>query len=53
MWGETIYTGVFYRNDEVPALHELEPILDEGGPVAWRPPQMTEEQAARIIKRMM
>jgi 2-oxoglutarate ferredoxin oxidoreductase subunit beta len=53
MWGETIYTGVFYRNDEVPALHELEPILDEGGPVAWRPPHMTEEQAARIIKRMM
>ena len=53
MWGETIYTGVFYRNDEVPALHELEPILDEGGPVARRPPLVTEEQAARIIKRMM
>ena len=53
MWGETIYTGVFYRNDEVPALHELEPILDEGGPVARRTPGLTKEQSARILKRMM
>jgi 2-oxoglutarate ferredoxin oxidoreductase subunit beta len=53
MWGETIYTGVFYRNDEVPALHELEPILDEGGPVSRRTPGLTKEQSARILKRMM
>jgi 2-oxoglutarate ferredoxin oxidoreductase subunit beta len=53
MWGETIYTGVFYRNDQVPALHELEPILDEGGPVARRTPGLTKEQSARILKRMM
>jgi hypothetical protein len=53
MWGETIYTGVFYRNDQVPALHELEPILDEGGPVARRPPGLTKEQSTRILKRMM
>jgi 2-oxoglutarate ferredoxin oxidoreductase subunit beta len=53
MWGETIYTGVFYRNDEVPPLHELEPILDEGGPVSHRTPGLTKEQSARILKRMM
>ena len=53
MWGETIFTGVFYRNDQVPALHELEPILDEGGPVARRPPGLTKEQSTRILKRMM
>jgi len=53
MWGETIYTGVFYRNDEVPALHELEPILDESGPVSRRTPELTKEQSARILKRMM
>ncbi len=53
IWGETIYTGVFYRNDEVPALHELEPILDEGVPVARMAPGLTKEQSGRILKRMM
>jgi 2-oxoglutarate ferredoxin oxidoreductase subunit beta len=53
IWGETIYTGVFYRNDQVPALHELEPILDEGGPIARRSEGLTKEQSARILKRMM
>ena len=32
---------------------ELEPILDEGGPVSRRPPGLTKEQSARILKRMM
>jgi 2-oxoglutarate ferredoxin oxidoreductase subunit beta len=53
LWGETIYTGVFYKNQEVPALHELEPVLDEGGPVALREPGLSREQSARILKRMM
>jgi 2-oxoglutarate ferredoxin oxidoreductase subunit beta len=53
MWGETIYTGVFYKNEEVPALHELEPVLDEGGPVALREPGLSREQSARVLKRMM
>ncbi len=52
-WGDTIYTGLFFQKKEAPALHELEPVLDEGGPLAFRSLGVTGEQAERIIKRMM
>ena len=52
-WGDTIYTGLFFQKKETPALHELEPVLDEGGPLALRSLGVTSEQAERIIKRMM
>jgi 2-oxoglutarate ferredoxin oxidoreductase subunit beta len=53
MWGDTIYTGVFFKRDDVPTLHEQEPVLEEGGPIARRPLGLTKEQGARILKRMM
>ncbi|HSF17464.1 MAG TPA: 2-oxoacid:ferredoxin oxidoreductase subunit beta [Vicinamibacteria bacterium] len=52
-WGDRIYTGLFFKNEEVPTLHELEPVLDEGGPIAHRKPGLTKEQSERILKRMM
>ncbi len=52
-WGDTIYTGLFFQKKDTPALHELEPVLDEGGPLALRSLGVTSEQAERIIKRMM
>jgi hypothetical protein len=52
-WGDTIYTGLFLKRDDVPTLHEQEPVLDEGGPIARRPAGLTKEQSARILKRMM
>ncbi|MGH9322078.1 MAG: 2-oxoacid:ferredoxin oxidoreductase subunit beta [Vicinamibacteria bacterium] len=52
LWGDTIYTGVFLRKDDVPTLHEQEPVLEEG-PLHLRKPGLTEEQSARILKRMM
>ncbi len=52
-WGDTIYTGLFFQKKETPALHELEPVLDEGGPLALRSLGVTSEQAERIINRMM
>src|SRR5438132_1188213 len=33
-WGETIPIGLFYKNDDVPALDELEPLLAEGRTLA-------------------
>lgn len=51
-WGDTIYIGLFYEHQR-PTLEEQEPILDEGGPLAFRPLGLTKEQADRIIKRMM
>src|SRR5947209_19558739 len=33
-WGETIPIGLFYKNEDVPALDELEPVLAESGALA-------------------
>ena len=52
LWGDTIYTGLFYQ-EESTSLGAREPILDEGGPLARRPLGLSEEQAQRIIDRMM
>ena len=51
-WDDMIYTGLYYKNDDVPALNDQEPVL-EAGPVATVDPALTQEQGDRIIKRMM
>ena len=53
VWGDTIYTGLFYQVENAPALHDLEPILEDGVPMAHRPLEMTDDQAGAIIGRMM
>jgi 2-oxoglutarate ferredoxin oxidoreductase subunit beta len=52
MWGDTIYTGLFFEVDR-PSLHMLDPVLDEGGPVAKRPAGLTKEHGEAILKSMM
>lgn len=52
VWGDEIYTGLFYKNPERSSLSELEPILRDG-PMAGRDLPLTKEQADRLIKRMM
>ena len=51
-WGDTIYTGLFLQKLE-PALGHREPVLAEGGPLAFRKLGLTAEQSQRIIERMM
>src|SRR5215475_6565265 len=51
-WGDTIYIGLFLQKER-PSLDQLEPVLDEGGPICRRPLGLSSEQAQRIIKRMM
>ncbi len=51
-WGDTIYTGLFLQREQV-TLEEQEPVLDEGGPLSFRPVAVTPEQSDRIIQRMM
>ena len=36
IWGEEIPIGRFFQRTDIPSLHESEPILDEGGPLAHR-----------------
>ena len=51
-WGETIYTGLFFQKESL-SLVEAEPVLAKEGPLATRPLGLSEEQAQRIIQRMM
>ena len=52
LWGDIIYTGLFYQKRR-PTLGELEPVLEEGGPMAGRSAFVSKEQSDRIFKRMM
>lgn len=53
MWGDDIYTGLFLQLEGRPTLGERETVLDEGGPLCHRPLGLTQEQADRIISRMI
>ena len=52
LWGDTIYTGLFFQVSEAQDLGQLEPVLRDG-PLASRPLGLAEEQAQGVIKRMM
>jgi 2-oxoglutarate ferredoxin oxidoreductase subunit beta len=53
LWGEEIPIGLFYRNDSMPALHQMEPVLDEGGPLAHRDPRVAAETARQFVEELM
>lgn len=53
VWGDTIYTGLFFRQPETPPLNRREPVLDDGGPLAFRPLGLTADQAQALVARMM
>jgi 2-oxoglutarate ferredoxin oxidoreductase subunit beta len=52
VWGDKIYTGLFFQNKDAPSLGEQEPVLDEGGPLCHRPLGLSEEQARNIVARI-
>jgi 2-oxoglutarate ferredoxin oxidoreductase subunit beta len=52
-WGEQIPIGLFWKRTDLPSLEELEPVLDEGGPLAHRPLGITDEQAQALIKELL
>ncbi len=53
MWGEEIPIGLIWKRDDLPSLEELEPVLDEGGPLAHRKLGISKEQADNLIKEML
>lgn len=52
IWGDTIYTGVFFRQEEG-VLEDKEPVLEDNTPLAQRPLGLSEAQVDKLIKRMM
>ena len=53
MWGEVIPIGLFWKRDDLPSLDQLEPILEEGGPLARRPLGISSKDAEALIKELM
>jgi 2-oxoglutarate ferredoxin oxidoreductase subunit beta len=52
LWGDTIYTGLFFKAGSQESLDQREPVL-ERGPMALRELGITEEQGRRLIRGMM
>jgi len=52
-WGEEIPIGLFWKRTDLPALEDLEPVLEEGGPIAHRPLGIPEDQAKALIHELL
>ena len=52
LWGDTIYTGLFFKVGSQESLDQREPVL-ERGPMAHRELGISEEQGKRLIRGMM
>ena len=52
-WGEEIPVGVFWKRTDLPSLEELEPVLDQGGPLAFRKLGISDEQAQALIGELL
>ena len=53
VWGEKIYYGKFFQVEKKPTLNDLEPVLNEGGPICFRDLGLTIEQAKKVLEDMM
>ena len=53
LWGDEIPIGKFFQRTDLPALDQLEPILDEGGPLALRKPGIPPEIARQFVEELM
>src|SRR5262245_3844622 len=52
-WGEEIPIGLFWKREDLAALDQLEPVLDDGGPLARRPLGIDEETGRALILELM
>jgi len=52
-WGEEIPIGLFYKRTDLPSLEELEPVLHEGGPLAFRPLGISAEQSKALVQELL
>jgi 2-oxoglutarate ferredoxin oxidoreductase subunit beta len=52
-WGEEIPIGLFWKRDDLASLDELEPVLEEGGPIARRPLGIDPQTADSLVRELM
>jgi 2-oxoglutarate ferredoxin oxidoreductase subunit beta len=53
IWGEEIPIGKFFQRADIPSLHEAEPVLDEGGPLAHRKLGISPVIAQELLAELM
>ena len=53
MWGEEIPIGLFWRRTDLPTLEQSEPVLEEGGPLAYRQLGISDEQARELKQELL
>jgi 2-oxoglutarate ferredoxin oxidoreductase subunit beta len=53
LWGEVIPIGKFFQRDDLPSLHQAEPVLDTGGPLALRELGIPADIAREFITELM
>ena len=52
-WGEQIPIGIFYKVADRKALHQSEPVLDQGGPMAHRQTAVKPEMGKKLVEELM
>jgi 2-oxoglutarate/2-oxoacid ferredoxin oxidoreductase subunit beta len=52
-WGEEIPIGLFWKREDLPSLDQLEPVLEEGGPLARRPLGIDPETSRALVSELM
>ena len=52
LWGEEIPIGKFFERTDVPALHEAEPVLNEG-PLVQRDPRVPTDVGRSFVEELM
>jgi 2-oxoglutarate ferredoxin oxidoreductase subunit beta len=53
LWGEEIPIGLLWHRTDLESLDELEPVLDEGGPLAHRELGISTEEAQSLIDELL
>jgi 2-oxoglutarate ferredoxin oxidoreductase subunit beta len=52
-WGDEIPIGLFWKRDDLPTLEQCEPVLAEGGPIAWRNGRINPQQAEALRRELL
>jgi 2-oxoglutarate ferredoxin oxidoreductase subunit beta len=52
-WGDRIPIGLFWKRDDLLSLDQLEPVLDDGTPLARRPLGIDAETSRGLVRELM
>ena len=53
LWGDEIPIGKFFQRTDLPSLDQAEPIIDEGGPLAYRENRIAPHVVEKFVSELM